>query len=206
MWPKWSKTVLTAFLMPMAMLINILFLWFIPLSRRAQKFFYSIAEILNAWSCLDVFVISMIIEAFHISQFVAYINEDKFESFTPFISKYLYKTLDGHATCFEVQAKLHSGCLILIIAAIMFFISSNVVMKICRNALDERLPDKVKELLINEKDEEKINKLRSFNNTISDKNNNAERGTLLNNENSLVSNINNSKRNTKNNDIVEIED
>ena len=197
---------LTVFLMPMAMLINILFLWFIPLSRRAQKYFYLIAEILNAWSCLDVFVISMIITIIQISQFAAYIVEDKFGLFTPFVSKYLDKTLDGHATCYEVQAKLHSGCLILIIAAIMFFISSNVVMKICRNALDERLPDKVKELLINEKDEEKNNIIISLNNNISDKDNNAERETLLNNENSIVSNINNSKRNTKNNDIVEIED
>ena len=163
-------------------------------------------EIIKVSTVETAIVISMIITIIQISQFAAYIVEDKFGLFTPFVSKYLDKTLDGHATFYEVQAKLHSGCLLLIIAAIMFFISSNVVMKICRNVLDERLPDKVKELLINEKDEEKINKLRSFNNTISYKNNNAERGTLLNNENSLVSNINNSKRNTKNNDIVEIED
>ena len=36
---------LTVFIMPVAMLLNVLFLWFIPLPRCAQKFFYSILEI-----------------------------------------------------------------------------------------------------------------------------------------------------------------
>ena len=188
---------LTVFLMPIAMLINVLFLWFVPLPRRAQKFLYSVAEILNAWSCLDVFVVAIMAAILEISQFTSFIVGDKCDAINPFISKYFYDILDGHETCFEVQAYLQSGCWLLFVAAIIFFISSNIVMKVCRNALDERLPENVKEFLKNKKDGEKINKIASFSNNDS---------TLLNNkEKSIISNINNSIKNTNTNDLLEIE-
>jgi hypothetical protein len=103
-----------------------------------------------------------------------------------------------------VQAYLQSGCLFLFIAAIIFFISSNVVMKVCRNALDERLPDNVKDYLKKRKDGDKISKLISFSNNTDNTNN--ETTLKMNNiEKSIVSNINNSARTTRNNDISEIE-
>ena len=196
---------LTVFIMPVAMLINVIVLWFIPLPRRAQKFFYTIAEILNAWSCLDVFVVAIIAAILEISQFTSFIVGDKCDAINPFISKYFYQTLDVHNTCFEVQTYLQNGSLLLFIAAITFFISSNVVMKVCRNALDERLPDNVKEYLKIKKDGDKMTKLLSFSNNADNTNNETTLKMNKNNENSIVSNINNSARTTRNNDISEIE-
>jgi hypothetical protein len=195
---------LTVFLMPVTMLINVIILWFVPLPRRAQKFFYSTAEILNAWSCLDVFVIAIIAAILEISQFTSFIVGDKCDAINPFISKYFYQTLDGHNTCFEVQAYLQNGCLLLFIAAIIFFISSNVVMKVCRSALDERLPDNVKEYLRIRKDGDRITKLLSFSNNTDNTNNETTLKMNNNIEKSIVSNINNSARTTRNN-ISEIE-
>ena len=196
---------LTVFLMPVAMLINVIILWFVPLPRRAQKFFYTTAEILNAWSCLDVFVIAIIAAILEISQFTSFIVGDKCDAINPFISKYFYQTLDGHNTCFEVQAYLQSGCLFLFIAAIIFFISSNIVMKVCRNALDERLPDNVKEYLRIRKDGDRITKLLSFSNNNDNTNNETTLKMNNNIEKSIISNINNSGRTTRNKDISEIE-
>jgi hypothetical protein len=195
---------LTVFFMPVAMLINVIILWFVPLPRRAQKFFYTTAEILNAWSCLDVFVIAIIAAILEISQFTSFIVGDKCDAINPFISKYFYQTLDGHNTCFEVQAYLQNGCLLLFIAAIIFFISSNVVMKVCRSALDERLPDNVKEYLRIRKDGDRITKLLSFSNNTDNTNNETTLKMNNNIEKSIVSNINNSARTTRNN-ISEIE-
>jgi len=194
---------LTVFLMPVAMLINVIFLWFVPLPRKAQKFFYSIAEILNAWSCLDVFVIAIIAAIMEIGQFTEFIVGDKCNEINPIISKYFYQTLDGHNTCFEVKAYLENGCYLLFIAAIMFFISSNIVMKVCRNALDERLPDNVKEYLKNKKDGEKITKLISFSNNTFD-NDKDSLIKLNNDEINIISNIN-STRNTQNKDSLQFE-
>jgi hypothetical protein len=78
-------------------------------------------------------------------------------------------------------------------------------MKVCRNALDERLPDNVKEYLKKRRDGEKISKLISFSNNTDNTNNETTLKMNNNNEKSIVSNINNSARTTRNNDISEIE-
>ena len=173
---------LTAFAMPVAMLLTVIFVWFIPLPRRVQKIFYAIIEILNAWSCLDVFVLSIIAAITEIGTFTEFIVGDKCDAINPFIDKYFDKKLNGHDTCFEVQAYLREGCWLLFVAAIIFFITSNYVMKVCRNALDERLPDHVKEYL------QKKNNTNPITSFIDDTDNNRE--TLLNNS-ERISNINN---------------
>jgi hypothetical protein len=142
---------LTVFVLPISTLLNIMFLWFVPLPRRIQKFLYSMAEILNAWSCLDVFVLSIIAAILQISQFTEFIVGDKCDAINPIVKKYFSDILDGHNTCFEVKAYLESGCWILFAATIIFYVVTYAVMKICRNALDERLPDNVKEYLKNRK-------------------------------------------------------
>ena len=190
---------LTVFLMPVAMLLNVIFLWFIPLPRCAQKFFYSITEILNAWSCLDVFVVAIMAAITEISQFTEFIVGDKCDAINPFISKYFYNRLDGHNTCFEVQAYLKEGSWLLFIAAIIFFISSNIVMKVCRNALNERLPDNVKEYLRRQNEGERIStliNLNDSNNNISNLDTNRE--TLIkSNNDERISKINNSNINNE---------
>ena len=186
---------LTVFVMPVAMLLTVIFVWFFPLPRKAQKFFYAVIEILNAWSCLDVFVLSIIAAITEIGTFTEFIVGDKCDAINPFIGKYFDKKLDGHNTCFEVQAYLREGCWLLFVAAIIFFITSNYVMKVCRNALDERLPDHVKEYLQKKNNAQKI----SFNDDIDNREgllSNSERISNINN--TRISNINNTRISTNN--------
>ena len=167
---------LTIFVMPIATLIFVIILWLIPFPRKIQKFLYSISEILNAWSCLDVFVISIIAAVVEIGQFTEFIVGDKCDFINPFIKKYFYNTLNGHDTCFEVRAYLQSGCWILFIAAITYFIGSMVVMNVCRNALYERLPEDVKQYLKN-----KINNQDSILDNINNINLNKDTEMIMNN-------------------------
>ena len=146
---------LTIMIFPICHLLTVIILWLVPLSRKIQKFIYTICEILNAWSCIDVFVISIIAAIVEISQFTAFIVGDKCDFINPFLEKFFDKTLNGHDTCFEVEAYLQSGCWILFAAAIMYFIGSMVVMKVCRNALYERLPPEVKEYVNSMKNKKK---------------------------------------------------
>ena len=151
---------LTVFVLPITHLIIVIFLWIIPFSRKIQKLIYSISEILNAWSCLDVFVISIIAAVVEIGQFTEFIVGDKCDFINPFIKKYFTEILDGHDNCFEVKAYLQSGCWVLFIAAITYFIGSMIVMKVCRNALYERLPKEVKDYLSNKKGKSKSDEIR----------------------------------------------
>ncbi len=146
---------LTIMIFPICHLLTVIILWLVPLSRKIQKFIYTICEILNAWSCIDVFVISIIAAIVEISQFTAFIVGDKCDFINPFLAKFFDNTLNGHDTCFEVEAYLQSGCWILFAAAIMYFIGSMVVMKVCRNALYERLPPEVKEYVNSMKNKKK---------------------------------------------------
>ena len=194
---------ITVFIMPVSTLLNIMFLWFVPLPRKIQKFFYNIAEILNAWSCLDVFIIAIIAAIMQISQFTGFIVGDKCDAINPFIEKYFYDSLDGYNTCFEVKAELQSGCGILFTAAIMFFILTKIVMKVCRIALNERLPDNVKEYLKNLKEGERISRIAEFNNNDSMSNINSARETLIQLNNNELNNINNTISSNNNNDFLE---
>ena len=146
---------LTILIFPICHLLTVIILWLVPLSRKIQKFIYTICEILNAWSCIDVFVVSIIAAIVEISQFTAFIVGDKCDFINPFLEKFFDETLDGHDTCFEVNANLQSGCWILFAAAIMYFIGSMVVMKVCRNALYERLPPEAKEYVNSMKNKNK---------------------------------------------------
>ena len=81
---------------------------------------------------------------------------DKCDFINPFIQKYFTEILDAHNTCFEVKAYLQSGCWILFATTITYFIGSMIIMKVCRNALYERLPNEVKDYLNNKKGEIRI--------------------------------------------------
>ena len=176
---------ITIFIMPVAMQLMVIFLWFVPLPRKVQQFLYSITEVLNAWSCLDVFVFAVIAAIWEIGQFTEFIVGDKCDAINPLISKYFDRILDGHNTCFEVRSYLKSGCWLLFSAAIIFFISSNIVMRVCRNALNERLPEHVKEYL------KRINEGKNMYYKPTD---NDSRETLIQlNNDDRISNINNTR-------------
>ena len=104
-----------------------------------------------------------------------------------------------HNTCFRAKAYLKSGCWMLFAAAIIFFISSNIVMRVCRNALKERLPEHVKEYLKNLRYGGRIISLSSFSENNFENNRDSP---LQLNINQKISNINNSKS-SNNTDLLE---
>ena len=162
----------TILAIPITFLVILIILWFVPMSRRAQKFLYSIAEILNAWSCIDVFVIALLAGVLQIAQFAKFMVGDKCDSIDPIIHNYFSKTLNGHDSCFEVQTYLLEGSWLFFAAAITFFIASFVILKACRNALNERLPDHVKEYLKmkkNKSNDDRISNVSNINDFSSSK-------------------------------------
>ena len=154
----------TVLAIPIAFLIILIILWFTPMPRKYQKFLYSVAEILNAWSCIDVFVIALIAGVIQIAQFAKFMIGDKCDFIDPIIHKYFSNTLDGHDSCFEVQTYLSEGSYLFFSAAITFFIASFVILKVCRNALNERLPDHVKEYLKMKKNKNTGNRISNISN------------------------------------------
>ena len=171
---------LTVLALPLAFLIFAGILWFVPMSRKAQTILYKIVEILNAWSCIEVFVLAIISSSVQVDQFTKFIVGDKCNTVNPLLKKYFSKILDGHDTCLEIKTELHEGCWLFVGAAVSFVFTSFVILKVSRNALKERLPDHVKEYL-KIKTEKGISRISNINDLNS-------RTTLVNE--SLNNNIN----------------
>ena len=145
------------------MLITTIFLWLVPLPRKAQKFVYTIVEILKSWSFSDVLTATIIYYRIYLFQFTKLILGDRCDSINPFLDKYFYKILDGQITCYEVKEYLNSGFWILFAYSIIFSFSSYYIMSVCRNALKERLPENVKTYLKNIRDLEITKSISNFN-------------------------------------------
>ena len=180
---------LTILAIPITFIFILIVLWFVPMPRKYQKILYNIAEILNAWSCIDVFVIALIAGVVQIAQFAEFMVGDRCDFINPLIQNYFYKYLDGHDSCFEVQTYLLEGSWLFFSAAITFFISSFVILKVCRNALNERLPDHVKEFFKLKKNKIIDNRISNISN-INDFSNSRETNVdeYSNNENILEGN------------------
>ena len=150
---------LIVIIIPILHFFSLFILWLIPLTRKIQIIIYSISEILNAWSCLDVFIFSIIFGV-QIGEFTNFIAKDKCGPINPFFKKYFNDYLDGHTMCIEVYIYLQNGCWILLISIIMYYIVSIIIMKICRNALYERLPKEVKDYLKDKKNQNVVEKIK----------------------------------------------
>ena len=114
------------------------------MTRKIQKFLYTIAEILNAWSGMEALVI-IYVPSFLENELVSkFMIGDKCDTINPILETYFSKFLEGNNTCLEIQTVLEKGFWLFLVATVFFVILSFVLLKICRNALNERLPEHVK--------------------------------------------------------------
>ena len=149
--------------------------------RKAQKVLYSVAEILNAWSCADVFIIALASTLLGIENFTEFVVNDKFGKYQPLVKKYFSKILEGNDTLFKVKPSFKFGFWLFLVGEILFLITSFTILKVSRNVLNERLPENVKEYLKIKNDE--INRVSNINDfssrTTLDNNNNNSNKNLL---------------------------
>jgi len=120
---------------PLLHLVLLLVLWLAPLTARVQKKLYLLAEVLNAWSGLDVFVLSLLAALLEINRFAQFIVGDKCNIIKEILEKYFNNAFEG--LCFEVIPSLDTGCWLLFGAAILYFISGTLVMRACHAALEK---------------------------------------------------------------------
>ena len=77
------------------------------MSLPTQKQLFTLAEILNAWTALDVFCISIAAALLELQQFAQFIVGDSCDALNVKLAEYLDENeLDGEAKCFDVVAKL----------------------------------------------------------------------------------------------------
>ena len=151
----------TVYIIPLTFLFFAGLLWFVPMPRKAQKVLYSIAEILSAWSCTEVFIIALTASLSGIENFTQFVINDKFGRYQPLVKKYFSGILNGNDTLFKVDPSYKIGFWLYFPGEVFFLITSFTTLIVGRNALNERLPDHVKDYLKIEKSD--ISRLSNIN-------------------------------------------
>ena len=123
---------------PFLHIVALNLVWLVPMTRKLQDFFYQACEVMYAWSCMDVFVVSIMAAVLEIAQFALFMVGDRCDFLAPILDKYFADILGDYNSCFEVIAVLDDGCWILFSAVIFYTIVTNVYMRICREALASR--------------------------------------------------------------------
>jgi len=127
-----------ALAIPLTHMVILIGLWLIPLSRKVQRRVFVLTEVLNAWSAIDVFVISLLAALLEIQQFAQFIIGDRCNLINEILRQHFDGALRGDDKCFDVKTKLYTGCWLLFSGAVIYLLSAFVVMRACHKALEEK--------------------------------------------------------------------
>jgi hypothetical protein len=127
-----------AFGTPLVQLLVLIALWFRPLRLAEQQTLFVAAEVLHAWSGLEVFVVSIIAALLEIGAFVKFIVAPYCGAVDAVLAEYSLPQLDGDDTCFTVSAELKGGCWLLFAASALSLLGSHLVLRACHAALERR--------------------------------------------------------------------
>eukprot|EP00727_Mastigamoeba_balamuthi_P005558 m51a1_g1621 putative 7-dehydrocholesterol reductase (1557) ;mRNA; r:231026-240684 len=130
----------TAVAVPVVHLVVLLFLWLVPLSLVAQRATFVVAEVLNAWCAIEVYIISIIAALLEIRQFAAFMVGGRCELVNPVLAQLLDIPLEGNDICFEVKAEVLPGSWVLLGACVLYITATAIVMRRCHKALHDREP------------------------------------------------------------------
>ena len=142
---------LTVVIMPILHHIFLLIYWLIPLNRKAQYVIHSICDIMYAWACMDVFIISVIAAVVELSQFAGFMVEPMCgapiealgnQTLDDIVAVFFGKEdlIAGHETCFEVAAALEGGCWCLFISVVIYTFTALGITRFGRRQMIKRKP------------------------------------------------------------------
>ena len=139
---RWMQACFFVFsvITPIACMLVFAFLWLGPKFTLPQlKSLAVLAEILNAWSGLDIFCVSILAALLEIQQFASFIVGTSCDGINTYLQEYLNTALDGDDLCFDVVTALYPACGMLFFAAFLLAITSIPAVSFCESALQDRI-------------------------------------------------------------------
>ena len=131
---------------PIACLGCLILLFICPMTLLRQRLLLVAAEICNAWSAVEVFLLSICAALFQISTFASFIIGDKCDIVNTVMEDLSRQGIiptgsTGFSTkCFDVQAFVDpSNCLFLVMGVLLNSFAVSIGLRIAHNAVDERL-------------------------------------------------------------------
>jgi len=130
---------LFAFIIPLLYIAILLFLWIIPLRSKEQKVVFIIAEIIRAWSSMEVFVLALATALIALQQFTKFIIGNRCNLIDVLLKRFLpWIFAGGVETCFDIKTTLLRGCWLMFIAVAIYIVVGQIVMSLCHKVIQER--------------------------------------------------------------------
>jgi len=125
-----------ALVMPLMCLISLLILFVVPMRMRRQQQIFILVEVTNAWSAVEVFVISILVSLVEIGPFSSSMVEQH--------CSMLEKILAGFSTdelhhCFSVKSTIDSSAAVLITGVLGTSLITSTLHRLCHHAIWERI-------------------------------------------------------------------
>ena len=128
-----------AAIIPVASLFVLLALFCIPMTLSKQRTVFIIAEITNAWSATEVFLLSILAALWQLSEFAKFIVGDKCDLLDKILKEYFTDELGENTFCFGIDAKVGWNSIFLIAAVIKCRIITTFLLKMAHQAIKERV-------------------------------------------------------------------
>ncbi len=130
---RWVQAtfLLFALVVPQLYLVTLIVMWVFKMKRTTHHGMFVLAEILRAWSAMEVFVLSVIAALTELEQFAQFLVGDRCDFINPILSKYFAPFLDGNTKCFDVTTTLTSGCWIMFVGCVLYIVAGQIVMSVC---------------------------------------------------------------------------
>ena len=124
---------------PLTCLACLALLFCCPMRPKFQRILFLLAEVTNAWSGMEVFVLSIGVSLWQISRFARFIVGHKCDLINEVLKALLDDELGGDDVCFDVHSSLTSGFIYLLFGTVLNCVLCYVLLRLTRQALDERL-------------------------------------------------------------------
>jgi len=138
--------VVTALIVPIAQIVVLMVMWFLPLSLLVMKRLFHTLELLKAWQYCEVFLISVWVTTIQLGQISSFMINDycgSLDSFFDFMVKYGLLDVDN-AQCFYVDPSLESGFYFLLFACALLLGTTVLVSKVAKAVVVERMEELAK--------------------------------------------------------------
>jgi len=138
---RWIQVsfMLFAFIIPLCYIFIIFLLWVLPLHAKEQRRLFIVAEIIRAWSSMEVFVLAVITALIALQQFTQSIIGHRCDLINKLIKRFLpWIFYGGVEVCFDIKATLLPGCWLMFFSVVIYIIVGQIVMGLCHKVIQER--------------------------------------------------------------------
>jgi hypothetical protein len=119
-----------------AYFVLLIVLWAAPLTPKLQSRLFVICQSLAAWSCIEVFVVTILASVLETPQLFAFLLGNKCDGINVLLPRLPFaKDLPGSPVCADLRTELCDGFYILLTAAVVSAITGRLVIARCKTAL-----------------------------------------------------------------------